>query len=80
MKRLLAALALIFWIFTSAPPTAAADGTTPKCAVQEYRQEHLQECNRQAGPAFGVGGGGAGGGRGIIGGILHRVPGLGGLF
>ena len=58
---------------------AYASPTTPDCARVEYRTEHLQECNRSAGPGFGVGGG-RGDGRGLLGGILHRLPGVGGLF
>ena len=80
MKRL-AALVILTWVAVVgvlSEGEANASPTTPKCATVEYRTEHLQECNRQSGPAFGVGGGGSG--RGLLGGILHRLPGVGGLF
>lgn len=78
MKRI-AALVILTGVVVLSEGQAYASPTTPKCATVEYRTAHLQECNRQSGPAFGVGGGGAPG-RGLLGGILHRVPGIGGLF
>lgn len=79
MKHKCVLLIGVVWIILCPPVEAHASPTTPKCATVEWRTEHLAECNQQAGPGFGVGGGG-GSGRGIIGGILHRLPGVGGLF
>ncbi len=67
------------WIVLSPPPQASASPTAPKCSQVEYRTNHLQECNLQNSPGLGLGGGG-GSGSGLIGGILKRVPGIGGLF
>lgn len=58
------------------PQTPVFDCTNP-----EVRRQHPAQCPELP---FLLGGGGSsghgGGGRGILGGILHGIPGLGGLF
>jgi hypothetical protein len=52
----------------------------PNCDTPSFRRVNPQLCAPFPFPDFSVRGGGGGQDRGIIGGILGRLPGIGGLF
>jgi hypothetical protein len=82
MRSKVAALVLVVFTALIPPVAAATPSTTPKCAIPEYRQTHLQECNRQGGAGLGFGGGqtGGGGGGGLLGLVGDLVGGLTGVL
>jgi hypothetical protein len=72
-----AALTMVTVLILTPPAQAAPPHLVKKCSEQQFRQDNLALCNRQASPGLGVGGGGGGGG-GLLGAIRDVLDGISG--